>query len=333
MVREPAGATTTSPNRSPGPGPAPRARDASSTPPPATTSASGPSPNSTNSSSPASSGRSATSAKASYEPSRGTRTAHLREARQHPQLREAPRTAPLPTPAQPAGQPGLHPGPGRLEARALRRRTRHRQPDLPRLGRARTPLGRRNGRLPERGQARAARATTPSRFSRTPTATARCDKVTVFADGLNIPTSLTFANGGVIVHHAPETLFLKDTDGDDKADVREVLLSGWGTGDTHAGPSNLRYGLDNQTLGHGRLRRLQRHGRRQAAPLRHRASTASPKTAVSIEFLHQFNNNTWGLGFNAAGDVFGSTANDNPSFFCGIPATALPGRQAARAPG
>ena len=42
----------------------------------------------------------------------------------------------------------------------------------------------------------------------------------------------------------------------------------------------------------------------------------------ALEFLHQFNNNTWGLGFNSAGDVFGSTANNNPSFFCGIRATA-----------
>ena len=41
-----------------------------------------------------------------------------------------------------------------------------------------------------------------------------------------------------------------------------------------------------------------------------------------LEFMHQFNNNTWGLGFNSSGDVFGSTANNNPSFFCGIPATA-----------
>ena len=42
----------------------------------------------------------------------------------------------------------------------------------------------------------------------------------------------------------------------------------------------------------------------------------------ALEFMHQFNNNTWGLGFNSSGDVFGSTANNNPSFFCGIPATA-----------
>lgn len=51
----------------------------------------------------------------------------------------------------------------------------------------------------------------------------RADKVTVFADGLNIPTSMTFANGGLIVSMAPHFLFLRDTDGDDKADVREKL--------------------------------------------------------------------------------------------------------------
>ncbi len=71
------------------------------------------------------------------------------------------------------------------------------------------------------------------------------DKFTVFADKLSIPTSLPFSRGGIIVHQAPQTLFLADTDGDDVADVRQVLFTGWSTGDTHAGPSNLQYGLDN----------------------------------------------------------------------------------------
>ncbi|MHC5544659.1 ThuA domain-containing protein, partial [Singulisphaera rosea] len=44
----------------------------------------------------------------------------------------------------------------------------------------------------------------------------RADKFSVFAEALSIPTSLTFANGGVVVHQAPETLFLKDSDGDDR---------------------------------------------------------------------------------------------------------------------
>ena len=77
----------------------------------------------------------------------------------------------------------------------------------------------------------------------------KADKFTLFADKLNIPTSLVFSNDGIIVSQAPHFLFLKDTDGDDVADVREVLITGWGTSDTHAGPSNLRYGFDNQVWG------------------------------------------------------------------------------------
>ncbi|MCB1228781.1 MAG: ThuA domain-containing protein [Verrucomicrobiae bacterium] len=148
----------------------------------------------------------------------------------------------------------------------------------------------------------------------------RCDKVTVFADGLNIPTSLTFWNGGLIVAQAPDFLFLKDEDGDDKADVKTTLFTGWGTRDTHAGPSNLRYGFDNWIYGavgysafDGEL------GGRQ-----HRFGSGLYRfrpDGSAIEFLHQFNNNTWGLGFNAAGDVFGSTANNNPSFFGAVPAS------------
>ncbi|MDA9831900.1 ThuA domain-containing protein, partial [Akkermansiaceae bacterium] len=51
----------------------------------------------------------------------------------------------------------------------------------------------------------------------------RADKFTRFAEKLSIPTSLVFANGGVICTNGTELLFLKDTDGDDKADVREIL--------------------------------------------------------------------------------------------------------------
>ena len=52
----------------------------------------------------------------------------------------------------------------------------------------------------------------------------KADKFTVFADDLSIPTSLCFANGGVIVAPGPDMLFLKDTDGDDKADVSAGAL-------------------------------------------------------------------------------------------------------------
>ena len=125
----------------------------------------------------------------------------------------------------------------------------------------------------------------------------------------------------MIVAHAPDFLFLKDTDGDDVADVREVLTTGWGTGDTHAGPSNLRYGFDNWIWGAVGYSAF--NGTVGGESLRFGSGVFRMKPDGSeLEFLHQFNNNTWGLGFNSAGDVFGSTANNNPSFFCGIPATA-----------
>lgn len=150
----------------------------------------------------------------------------------------------------------------------------------------------------------------------------KCDKVTVFADGLNIPTSLTFANGGVIVAMAPNFLFLKDSNGDDKADVKTILFSGWGQGDTHAGPSNLRYGFDNWIW--GAVGYSSFNGEIGGKQQRFGSGIFRVKPDGSdIEFVAQFNNNTWGLGFNEDGDVFGSTANNNPSFFCGIPQTVF----------
>lgn len=146
----------------------------------------------------------------------------------------------------------------------------------------------------------------------------RADKFTVFAEQLSIPTSLAFARGGIVVQQAPETLFLKDTDGDDKADVREVLFTGWGTGDTHAGPSNLRWGFDNWLwgiMGYSGFRGTvggEEHTARQGF---YRFKTDGSK----FEFLRNTNNNSWGVGFSEEGLVFGSTANGCPSIYLPIP--------------
>ncbi len=146
----------------------------------------------------------------------------------------------------------------------------------------------------------------------------KADKFTIFADGFNIPTSLTFARGGVILAHAPDLLFLQDTDGDDKADIRKILITGFGLNDTHAGPSNLRYGLDNWiygTVGYSGF-----NGEVNGETHSFRSGTFRFKSDGSkMEFLHQYNNNTWGIGLNHQGDIFGSTANNNPSFFGGVP--------------
>ncbi|MCB1234721.1 MAG: HEAT repeat domain-containing protein [Verrucomicrobiae bacterium] len=68
------------------------------------------------------------------------------------------------------------------------------------------------------------------------------DKVTVFADDLHIPSAVLPGDGGVYVVNSTELLFLQDTDGDGKADRRTVMLSGFGTEDTHHLVHTLRFG-------------------------------------------------------------------------------------------
>ena len=59
------------------------------------------------------------------------------------------------------------------------------------------------------------------------------DKSTVFCDTLHCPTGFQFFAGGVLVVDQPRLLWLKDTDGDDKADQTVHVLDGWATEDTH----------------------------------------------------------------------------------------------------
>lgn len=70
----------------------------------------------------------------------------------------------------------------------------------------------------------------------------RADRCTTFAGGLHVPTGLEFWNGGVLVGHQPDLMFLKDTDGDDVADVRERVLHGLDSADTHHALNSFVFG-------------------------------------------------------------------------------------------
>ena len=61
----------------------------------------------------------------------------------------------------------------------------------------------------------------------------KADKCTVFADKLHCPTGFEFWNGGVLVAQAPDLMFLKASDGGDKADIRKRILHGLDSADTH----------------------------------------------------------------------------------------------------
>lgn len=77
----------------------------------------------------------------------------------------------------------------------------------------------------------------------------RADRSTLFATNISYATSVTPWRGGVLVAAAPDLLFLKDTNGDGIADVREVVLTGFLPGVSDSLVNGLRFGPDNRIHG------------------------------------------------------------------------------------
>ena len=75
------------------------------------------------------------------------------------------------------------------------------------------------------------------------------DKISVFADGLNIPSGIAVGHGGVWVCNSPDILFMQDTHGTGHADKREVVVTGFGRYDTHELPNSLTWGPDGYLYG------------------------------------------------------------------------------------
>lgn len=176
------------------------------------------------------------------------------------------------------------------------------------------------------------------------------DKFVVFATKLSIPTAIACYRGGALVQDGTETVYLKDVDGDDVADLRQELITHWAMGDTHGGVSNFQFGLDNWVWAmqgyndsHPVINGQKQQGFRQgfwrfaleAAPSAETspvfeiknglvASTRTNKfdshalRVTKLEFIRSTNNNTWGFGISEEGLIFGSTANGNPSIFMPI---------------
>ena len=67
------------------------------------------------------------------------------------------------------------------------------------------------------------------------------DKHTVFAEGLTVPHSVMPVEGGAYVCSTTEVLFLADHDGDDRADEKHVIFSGFGNADVHHMIHGLRW--------------------------------------------------------------------------------------------
>ncbi len=70
----------------------------------------------------------------------------------------------------------------------------------------------------------------------------RCD---TFAEGLRFPTGVLPWGKGVIVANAPDLIYLEDTDGDNRADTKRVLYTGFSLANIQQLVNSLQWGLDN----------------------------------------------------------------------------------------
>ena len=76
------------------------------------------------------------------------------------------------------------------------------------------------------------------------TGSGRADKVTRVAEGLTMPMGFEFGDGGIYICDNTQLIHLRDTTGNGVMNERRVVLSGFGTGDTHQTINSVRWGAD-----------------------------------------------------------------------------------------
>ncbi len=139
------------------------------------------------------------------------------------------------------------------------------------------------------------------------------DKVTVFAEGLNIPSGIAVGYGGVWVANAPDILFMQDTNGDDRADKTEVLVTGFGRFDTHELPNSFTWGPDGYIYGLNGVFNPCKVSYPKTSP-NYRAGQAPWEFTCAMFRIHpvkktfeifcEGTSNPWGIAFNEVGEAF-----------------------------
>ncbi len=134
----------------------------------------------------------------------------------------------------------------------------------------------------------------------------------VFAEGLAIPLGILPYKSGVYVQHGADIVFLSDTNGDGKADKREVILTGFGVQDSHLFPHQFTRAPGNWiwmaqgAFNYGKVKTSkgaeQQFDQTRMARFRYDGS--------EFDITSQGPCNIWGLVINAEGEAFIQEAND-----------------------
>jgi putative membrane-bound dehydrogenase-like protein len=141
---------------------------------------------------------------------------------------------------------------------------------------------------------------------------------TCFADNLPYVTGVMPWRNGVLVTSAPHILYLQDTTGDHRADIRRIVLTGFALTNPQLRMSSMRYGLDNwiysaysRSGGQRGYPQFTNHGKSLRFPDNPKKDSADIYPGTDIRFrpdefkvepsggMSQF-----GLAFDAAGNRF-----------------------------
>lgn len=136
----------------------------------------------------------------------------------------------------------------------------------------------------------------------------RADKFTDFVTGLNLCSGLALGHGGVFVVQPPYLLFYPDRNRDDVPDGDpEVLLSGFGIEDAHALANSLTWGPDGWLYG--------AQGSTVTANIRgiefQQGIWRYHPVTREFELFAEGGGNTWGLDFDAEGELIAGTNFDD----------------------
>ncbi|MEZ6077725.1 MAG: hypothetical protein R3C56_19265 [Pirellulaceae bacterium] len=139
------------------------------------------------------------------------------------------------------------------------------------------------------------------------------DTRTDFAEGLFWPTALFPYDGGLFVADAPNLWYFKDSDGDGRADVKQHVLSGFGTSNVQGLVNSFRWGLDNRihiacsSVG-GEIRHAQQDESVPSLNIRGRDLALNPRT---YEIEPTAGAAQHGMSFDDWGHKFASSNSDH----------------------
>jgi putative membrane-bound dehydrogenase-like protein len=139
----------------------------------------------------------------------------------------------------------------------------------------------------------------------------------VFADDLPWPTGLIFANGGLYVGATPDIWFFKDGDGDGRAEVREKVFTGFGTGlkllNVQGLLNSFQWGQDNRihVLAGGGNRGLITCPKRPERPAQELGGQDFWFDPRTLEFGLEAGGAQYGMSFDNYGRKFGCSNSDH----------------------